>query len=296
MIKLTHMNNFVDKKLYIKGTYELNPGLYFLVGPNGTGKSTFLNIVEQYAKKQEINCIAIHEDLDRGTPSIEKLFHQQNFLAAANYSMSSEGERIYHNVSDNSLQIGSAVTRTNSGEQLILLMDGIDSGLDIKRLQEMKDLLHMIEHDCELKGIEYYILVTANNYAFIEGETCFDVKNLKNITFDSYQDFVKFILRRYKYQETAEEKQKKQKAKEILQREKDRILKTGIEKRRDSSRQSRESHEPVDHIPDTMTITDDDLKDLEYSSEYSQEYKESNFTDLDTSALVDTNWINNDWD
>lgn len=66
-------------------------------------------------------------------------------------------------------------------------MDGIDSGLDIKRLQEMKDLLHMIEHDC-------------------------------------------------------------------------------------------------------------DLKDLEYSSEYSQEYKENNFTDLDTSALVDTNWINNDWD
>lgn len=66
-------------------------------------------------------------------------------------------------------------------------MDGIDSRLDIKRLQEMKDLLYMIEHDCDLKGIEY-------------------------------------------------------------------------------------------------------------SSEYSQEYKENNFTDLDTSALVDTNWINNDWD
>ena len=222
MITLTRMNNFADQKLYVRSSYELHPGLRFLVGRNGAGKSTFLRIVEEYCKENNIKYVSMHEDVERGSNSLARYLNTAGSLSTfATYSMSSEGERIYINLCEKAQDIGAQIARKKKGDKFILIIDGVDSGLDIKMLQEVRSFLHMVEKSCIEQELEYYILITANNYGFIEGEQCLDVKRLSDIRFNSYQEFADFIVNIYKKEEA------QQKAKET--REKNKKLKEAQE-------------------------------------------------------------------
>lgn len=202
MIKLTQMNHYYDFSLYKKNTYELQPGVLFLIGHNGAGKSTFLYLLEQACKKEKINYVFIREDVDRGHMSFDKYLYSDNLKDLANYTCSSEGQRIYFNFGKHAEKIGNLIGRSAPGSKIAILLDGIDSGLDCYYLKQIKDFVHFVEKDCEKNKLEAYIVVTANKFSFCRNENCLDVQRLEPITFSEYDDFEKFICDRYEEEKT----------------------------------------------------------------------------------------------
>ena len=76
-----------------------------------------------------------------------------------------------------------------------ILLDAIDSGYSIDNVVELKDLINLIFEDSAKVGIDMHILASANAYELASGENCFDVNAGKYLTFESYDDYKKFILK-----------------------------------------------------------------------------------------------------
>ena len=73
-------------------------------------------------------------------------------------------------------------------------MDGIDSGLSIDALDDIKnDLLKFIPEVEKDNGMNVYMIVTANNFEFVQHEQCFDVVASSYKTFKTYSVYKKFI-------------------------------------------------------------------------------------------------------
>jgi hypothetical protein len=95
---------------------------------------------------------------------------------------------------DTILKIGVKEKLDISNKRFILL-DAIDSGFSIDNIVSLKeDLFKLIFEDARARGIELYIIASANEYELAKGENCLDVISGKYITFKDYEDYYNFIL------------------------------------------------------------------------------------------------------
>lgn len=185
-------------KVYLKSEIEIRSGVTILVGCNGSGKTTFLNLIEGALKKEPDIAVLTYDNLhDGGATAREDVAHRNDFNMLATMLQSSEGEQIVMNLGTVARKIGSFVYKyKSSSKEIWILLDAIDSGLSADNIESIKTALFAaILRDFEqLDSCDIYILVSANSYEFCRNSNCFDVRKGEYIQFADYEDYRKFIF------------------------------------------------------------------------------------------------------
>lgn len=185
-----------DFNLFKKHTFEFNEGLTCLIGKNGSGKSTLLKEIHDVYDKKDTIYYYTNEHPEK--------FAMQGFLENGDTRrlvrnfQSSEGQNIFNNFSDVAPKIGDFVRRNikNKSEEILILLDGLDSGLSINYIYELKDLfINIITKDCIKNNVKPYIIISANNFEFCKDVDCIRVSDSKHFTFSTYDDFRKIFIK-----------------------------------------------------------------------------------------------------
>lgn len=212
---------------------ELNDGLTVLVGCNGAGKTTLLMNIQEHCKNNKIPCHFYNNLRDGGDQmgamiaGVADLPCDSMSLAASMWT-ASEGEAIKLNIGRQStmykefLSTGyfknrnyrfsklfnedktDAEVETN---QRVLLFDATDSGLSIDNICDLKELFKVVITEAKEKGLEVYLIISANEYELCRNEDCFDVNKGRYLSFRDYEDYRNFIISSRKNKEKRIEKQ-----------------------------------------------------------------------------------------
>ena len=211
--------------IFKKATAVFNPGVTVLVGCNGYGKSTMLNVIESQLESDNIPFIKYDNLTEGGNTAKSHFLFENDFTSLATSMMSSEGEQIHYNFSllcgtlGNFVRTGKNTFRPNafagvfgekkkeitSNERWVLI-DAIDSGLSIDNIEEIKKLFELMEEDAKANGKELYIVVSANSYEVVRNTNGYDVNKCEYVTFKDYEDYRKFVLRCRKQKDKRYEK------------------------------------------------------------------------------------------
>ena len=196
-MKFEIIRDYYKEKEYIYNNknIELEEGLTVLVGCNGSGKSTLLRQIKDLCKKQDIPCYYFDNLTEGGSNAREKagFYGDVDFLAKS--LCSSEGENINLNMTNCANKIGKFVRNNKNVKKIFILLDAIDSGLSIDYVIELKkDLFKTILSDTLRKGIEIYIVVSANEYEMARNEKCFLIPDMTYKTFKNYDEYRDFII------------------------------------------------------------------------------------------------------
>lgn len=195
----------IIKDYYIEGENIFNkeiisfkPGVTVLVGCNGYGKSTLLNIIENKLEKNKIKFMKYNNLTDGEYFAKDNALYMRDLTLLANLATSSEGENIYTNIGRFVKNLGEFITNTDD-DNIWILLDGIDSGLSIDNIIEIKEFFNYLINNEKDKNI--YIIISTNSYELAKDERCFDVYNGKYLSFKDYEDYRDFILQSKKVKE-----------------------------------------------------------------------------------------------
>lgn len=185
--------DYYAKNEYIFDNSEItiNPGVTVLVGCNGAGKTTTLKVIKSFLKENKINYMdfdGVHQDNQYN--AIEKALYYEDIETAAYFFQGSEGQNIILSYGQFLKKLRAYVK--NNDNDLFILIDSVDSGLDISNIIQIKDLFKIILKDAGDKNA--YIIVSTNNYEFVVDEDCLDVKTGKHVSFENYEQYKNFIL------------------------------------------------------------------------------------------------------
>lgn len=184
-----------NEKIYDKTSVEFKPGLTVLVGCNGSGKTTLLRQIKEGCKKNELPVMEFDNYHDGGSSAISYAGSIGDYSKVAKDLCSSEGERISGNMAMVAGRIGRFVRDNSDAGKLFILLDAVDSGLSVDNVIELKrDLFSFVITDCTDKGIEIYLIVSANEYELARGEQCFDVSSCKYVKINSYDEYRDVII------------------------------------------------------------------------------------------------------
>lgn len=194
-LKIPLVRKYYDDNIFFKkASVEFEPGLTVLVGCNGYGKSTMLQAIAARCRKEKIPYIEFGSIEDRRNERNKTTLNgDMAYLAMA--FVSSEGEEISMSLGKFAGRLGNFVRNHSDEKILVVTIDALDSGYSIDNVVEAKELLFKtVLKDCESKGIELYIFVTANAYELARDEKCFDPIKGEYVTFENYEQYKKFVL------------------------------------------------------------------------------------------------------
>lgn len=185
-----------DFKIYSKKTVTIEPGLTVLTGCNGAGKTTLINMLRERLKELKIPTYTYDNLHDGGTAAVSDAMFRDELSTVVTLMWSSEGERIEQNIGMTAQKLGAFVKRNEAEKELWIFFDAIDSGYSIDNIIETKEYLFgIILEDCHRKGIEVYIVVSANSYEMASGEHCLDVLSGNYVMFKDYAEYREYILK-----------------------------------------------------------------------------------------------------
>jgi len=186
-------------KLFDKRSITFEPGLTVLVGCNGYGKTTLLQIIKDQLEDNEIDYSRYNNLRDGGSRATQKYgFYGQTELMVAGL-VRSEGEFIYTNICQLAQKIGQGIrkARRDNKKEYWVLLDAIDSGLSIDNILDIKaNLFDVILEDCK-NTMDAYIIVSANSFEIARNERCLDVRRCKFKTFKSYNAYRNFVIKSF---------------------------------------------------------------------------------------------------
>lgn len=185
-----------DCRIYNRKNITVETGLTVLVGCNGAGKSTLLSYIKNDLDKNDIPVFMYDNVHDGGSRSTSNAIFRNQISLAATLFCSSEGEKINLNIQQIAGQLGQFIRQNQDKHEIWMLFDAIDSGFSIDNIQETKNnLFTTIISYCESRGIDIYIVVSANSYEMANGERCMDVWDGKYVRFNNYDEYKGFILK-----------------------------------------------------------------------------------------------------
>ena len=182
------------------GTDELtlSPGVTPLVGCNGSGKSTLLMLVREALRGRD-GVEVIHHDSRRAVDDVRDAgLMGWNGCDVADTSAilsGSEGEGIGHALGKLMGRLGNAVTRPDGADEVWLLVDYVDSGLDALMVTEFMGTLDIASDDAEKRGRKLFALVAGNTYAMAERRKSLLVPTLQRETFGGYGNWLDAVRR-----------------------------------------------------------------------------------------------------
>ena len=211
-MKLTFENIRDDEK---KFKADIKPEtIIVLVGRNGYGKTSFLLSLKEYLEDKKIKCLYWNDMQYGRSEGKSMLIYNGNMDIATQMMFHSEGESMmasfgYYGLS----QLGSIVKRQKGLKEIFVLIDQLDSGLDVHQLNEIKNTLKDTAiPDMKKNGITPYIILTANSYETAEGETCMDPLTGKYMTFKDFEEYKAYIDKLYKEEEEKNKKSARQRS------------------------------------------------------------------------------------
>lgn len=210
--------------LFDKDTLTLTDKVTVFVGPNGYGKTTLTKAIKEGLKRQgafdfannthernlsrgfrnaftpdskdtndaaTIGFMAYDSHADDHSNSISSALANDNFMLFALRKESSEGENNLYSLAELFNNAGAVAKDHPNLEQLVLFVDGIDSGLSV-------DMLDLIVRTLDIKiqqveslnpNLEVAIVFTTNNYEMTRSLPTFDPTSFEPVSYDSYEDF-----------------------------------------------------------------------------------------------------------
>lgn len=203
--------------VFLKGSVKIPEGLTVITGCNGSGKSTLLDIIEKRYKGNDDWYIVSHREKEEGRGnSVSSYLYMGDYRAIASVFSASEGEAVFRNYANKVYQEVAAFRdtkianrnpediglfrykyiRMDKAKNLLVILDGIDSGVSLDMTIDIKNFLHTILEDLHTRipEVPVYILVSSNSWEFCEGERCLDARSLNFKKFSTYEEYRKYIL------------------------------------------------------------------------------------------------------
>lgn len=182
-----------SKPLYPRDFIIIHPGLTFIVGCNGSGKSTFLDIIEKACKEYETPIEVFRYVYEEGNRPADQ----------------SEGEREAEKLHEFLNNIHEHILEANKGTQMFVLADLTRYGLtnDEIALVKEKIAIKMIP-DAQSRGVEFFGIITANDFEYLLDQECMDVQTFNHLRFNNYTSYKKFMVNSRKARESRYKKMK----------------------------------------------------------------------------------------
>lgn len=187
-----------EEKVYIysRASVEINPGITVLVGCNGAGKSTLIRHIKYNCEEQKLDYINFDNLIDGGHNARDKFAFHDRFDLLSTAICSSEGEELSMNIGIQLGRIGKKIRQMDDNKSLFIFFDASDSGLSIDNVIEIKSVFDdCVIPDAKNKGIDVYVIIAANEYEMTDGQDCIDVSTLSHVTFKTYDDYKKYIIK-----------------------------------------------------------------------------------------------------
>lgn len=173
---------------------NLQPGVTILTGCNGSGKTTLLSQFKLYCKRNNIECLKYDNYKDGGSRATDRYSYFGNMDVLLLDITSSEGERIFYNLSRFSQEIRQVVSTIEKDGSFFLLLDAIDSGLDAITIERVKkEFLYQVKDFCENSGITPYVVVTSNTFELSRNENCISLADGKYHPVKTYNQYRKIV-------------------------------------------------------------------------------------------------------
>lgn len=162
------------KPLFTHDSIAILPGLVFVVGCNGSGKSALLSTIEDsLSETKEVLVLKFSPILDAGESTGE---------------MYSKSFSLFLDKVQESIQVG-------ENNKIFVLADVSQSGMTADVASQFKiRLFSSILSTAESKAIEIYILIAASDFEFVSDQECIDVQTFNRLRFNNYSSYKKYLL------------------------------------------------------------------------------------------------------
>lgn len=202
-------------ELFESNVIKINDKINIFAGPNGYGKSSLILMMKEFLKQQNYKEFELtsknnnDKNATKGFLSYDAKYdsynnilgsnlYQQNFELAATMMEASEGQNKIFIMADLFNQIKTIKTKSENEnlEQIIVFIDGIESGLSIDMIQFMMKTLPLKIQQVENLGLECILIFTTNNYEMCRNRIVIDQITFREIKYESYEDFCNDMLQK----------------------------------------------------------------------------------------------------
>ncbi len=188
-----------DIPIFLSDEVDIQPGITVIAGCNGYGKTTMLHTIMEQLTERGIPFVYYDNMRDGGDVSVQGALWRGDTNFVATSACSSEGERILMNVCRHIAKpTGKMFANHHDAAEYFLLLDAVDSGLSIDKIEDIKEFLYNVVLD-KHKDKEVYILVSTNSYEFGTGfgehkSMWLDPHFCQYTDIDSYDDYKQYVM------------------------------------------------------------------------------------------------------
>ena len=188
-VELNNYCEFWETQLYKEKIHDLKKGITVLIGCNGAGKTTFLDLLENKFKDNE-NWLVKNYNTERTKSFLEEGYGSSTTFI--NVIKSSEGESNTIVIGEMFQDLGNQI-KNSEKENIMILFDGLDSGISVDQFDDYFKVFKLIQNDCKDKNL--YFIFSTNSYEFAKNYNCYFLQENKYIESPkTYEEFKKIII------------------------------------------------------------------------------------------------------
>lgn len=208
--------------LFETNTVTITENVTIFAGPNGYGKSSLVAMMQEALKQQDYEefhlmsrgnpfKFLIEEDkpVTKGFLAYDAKYDSYDYILgsqlllqeydiAGTMMTASEGQNKLITMGKLFDQVKEIKEKPENKdlEQIIIFVDGIDSGLSVDMIQFIMSTLPLKIQQVEGLGLECIIIFTTNNYEMCRNRTIIDPITFKETKYESYEEFRNDMLRK----------------------------------------------------------------------------------------------------